>query len=97
LRVEINRIETLGLIHDSGILAVIRLNDTYNLKHIFDALAVGGVRTIEITLTIPNEVNNRLMIMKTAAHRFKQLGWLDLLQVKIIRISVLSRCNTNCF
>ena len=49
-----NRKEILNIIEDSGIVAVIRLNDTSKIEYIIDALGGGGVKALEITMTTPN-------------------------------------------
>ncbi len=43
-------------IEDSGIIAVIRLNDIGKLHHIIDAISKGGVKALEITMTTPNAI-----------------------------------------
>jgi len=51
-----NRQEIVHKIENSGIVAVIRLNGAEHLDKIIDALADGGVRALEITMTTPNAV-----------------------------------------
>jgi 2-dehydro-3-deoxyphosphogluconate aldolase/(4S)-4-hydroxy-2-oxoglutarate aldolase len=43
-------------IEELGIVAVIRMRDAAKLRHVIDALAEGGVRAIEVTMTVPNAV-----------------------------------------
>jgi 2-dehydro-3-deoxyphosphogluconate aldolase / (4S)-4-hydroxy-2-oxoglutarate aldolase len=43
-------------IQDLGIVAVIRIRDTAKLRAVVDALADGGVRALEVTMTVPNAV-----------------------------------------
>jgi 2-dehydro-3-deoxyphosphogluconate aldolase / (4S)-4-hydroxy-2-oxoglutarate aldolase len=52
-----SRLEILRQIEESGILAVIRLNDTKKLNNIIDALSKGGVKALEITMTTPNAID----------------------------------------
>ena len=40
-----------------GIVAVIRLREPAKLRAVIDALAKGGVRAIEVTMTVPNAVD----------------------------------------
>lgn len=51
-----NRAEILKQIEESGIIAVIRLNDTKKLNDIIQALSKGGVKALEITMTTPNAI-----------------------------------------
>src|SRR5262249_33601798 len=39
-----------------GVVAVIRLKDAARLRAVVDALALGGVRALEVTMTVPNAV-----------------------------------------
>jgi 2-dehydro-3-deoxyphosphogluconate aldolase/(4S)-4-hydroxy-2-oxoglutarate aldolase len=43
-------------IEELGVVAVIRMRDAAKLRHVIDALADGGVRAIEVTMTVPNAV-----------------------------------------
>jgi 2-dehydro-3-deoxyphosphogluconate aldolase/(4S)-4-hydroxy-2-oxoglutarate aldolase len=43
-------------IQELGIVAVIRLRDAAKLRGVVDALADGGVRALEVTMTVPNAV-----------------------------------------
>src|ERR687887_834324 len=43
-------------IEDLGIVAVIRMRDPAKLRSVVDALADGGVRALEVTMTVPNAV-----------------------------------------
>jgi 2-dehydro-3-deoxyphosphogluconate aldolase / (4S)-4-hydroxy-2-oxoglutarate aldolase len=43
-------------IQDFGIVAVIRMRDPGKLRAVVDALAEGGVRALEVTMTVPNAV-----------------------------------------
>src|SRR5204862_3585615 len=40
-----------------GVVAVIRMKDPARLRAVVDALAEGGVRALEVTMTVPNAVN----------------------------------------
>jgi len=48
------KINILKEIEKSGVVAVIRMNDTAKLEKVCHALSDGGIKTIEITLTIQN-------------------------------------------
>ncbi len=41
---------------DSGIVAVIRMNDQNRVKNVIEAISVSGIKCIEITMTVPNAV-----------------------------------------
>jgi 2-dehydro-3-deoxyphosphogluconate aldolase/(4S)-4-hydroxy-2-oxoglutarate aldolase len=44
-------------IQELGIVAVIRMRDPAKLRAVVDALADGGVRALEVTMTVPNAVS----------------------------------------
>jgi len=50
------RKEVLATIVDTGVVAVIRMSDASRLNAVADALLEGGVRAIEVTMTVPNAV-----------------------------------------
>ncbi|HET7221377.1 MAG TPA: bifunctional 4-hydroxy-2-oxoglutarate aldolase/2-dehydro-3-deoxy-phosphogluconate aldolase [Vicinamibacterales bacterium] len=41
----------------SGVVAVIRMKDADKVQAVVDAIAEGGVRAIEVTMTVPNAIN----------------------------------------
>src|SRR4029077_8673624 len=44
-------------IEDLGVVAVIRMRDAGKLQAVIDALREGGVRAIEVTMTVPDAVS----------------------------------------
>ena len=57
------RTATTTLIEQAGIVAVIRLKDPGRLRGVIDALIEGGVRALEITMTVPGAIE---LIRQTA-------------------------------
>jgi 2-dehydro-3-deoxyphosphogluconate aldolase / (4S)-4-hydroxy-2-oxoglutarate aldolase len=53
------RRSTVAALERLGVVAVIRLRDAAKLRAVVDALAAGGVRAVEVTMTVPGAV--RLM------------------------------------
>jgi 2-dehydro-3-deoxyphosphogluconate aldolase/(4S)-4-hydroxy-2-oxoglutarate aldolase len=51
-----SRREVVDAIEQLGVVAVIRMRDAARLRAVVDALAEGGVRAIEVTMTVPNAV-----------------------------------------
>lgn len=51
-----SRPEIAAAIERLGVVAVIRMKDPAKLRAVFDALAEGGVRAIEVTMTVPGAV-----------------------------------------
>jgi 2-dehydro-3-deoxyphosphogluconate aldolase/(4S)-4-hydroxy-2-oxoglutarate aldolase len=47
---------TVRTIQDLGVVAVIRMKDAAKLRAVVDAIAEGGVRAIEVTMTVPGAV-----------------------------------------
>lgn len=54
--VHARRAFTVSTLESLGIVAVIRLRDAAKLRGVVDALADGGVRALEVTMTVPNAV-----------------------------------------
>ena len=52
-----NKSEVLTRIIDSGVVAVIRMKDTNRLLKVIEAVRGGGVKAIEITMTVPGAVD----------------------------------------
>jgi len=52
-----SRRDVVRAIEDLGVVAVIRMRDAAKLRAVIDALAAGGVRAIEITMTVPDAVS----------------------------------------
>ena len=51
-----SRSEVAGAIQQLGVVAVIRMKDAAKLRRVVDAIAEGGVRAIEVTMTVPGAV-----------------------------------------
>jgi len=51
-----NRVGTVSRIEDLGVVAVIRLPDPAKLRAVIDAMAAGGVRALEVTMTVPRAI-----------------------------------------
>jgi 2-dehydro-3-deoxyphosphogluconate aldolase/(4S)-4-hydroxy-2-oxoglutarate aldolase len=56
VRVTLDRGSTIRLIEELGIVAVIRLKDPARVRGVVEALAAGGVRALEVTMTVPRAV-----------------------------------------
>jgi len=51
-----SRAQVAAEIQRLGVVAVIRMKDPAKLRTVFDALAEGGVRALEVTMTVPGAV-----------------------------------------
>jgi 2-dehydro-3-deoxyphosphogluconate aldolase/(4S)-4-hydroxy-2-oxoglutarate aldolase len=51
-----SRAEVTGAIEQLGVVAIIRLQDPAALRGVVDALAEGGVRALEVTMTVPRAI-----------------------------------------
>lgn len=60
------RQEVLARIMESGVVAVIRMKDTNRLLKVIEAVRQGGVKCIEITMTVPGAVEIIHQLSKTA-------------------------------
>jgi 2-dehydro-3-deoxyphosphogluconate aldolase/(4S)-4-hydroxy-2-oxoglutarate aldolase len=52
-----SRRDVVNAIERLGVVAIIRMKDAARLRDVFDALAEGGVRAIEVTMTVPDAVS----------------------------------------
>jgi len=52
-----SRVEVTRAIEGMGVVAVIRLKDPGRVRAVVDALADGGVRALEVTMTVPRAVD----------------------------------------
>jgi 2-dehydro-3-deoxyphosphogluconate aldolase/(4S)-4-hydroxy-2-oxoglutarate aldolase len=57
VRVTLDRGSAARLIEELGIVAVIRLKDSAPVRGVVEALAAGGVRALEVTMTVPRAVD----------------------------------------
>lgn len=58
------RESTVHTIQQLGVVAIIRMRDAGKLREVVDAIAEGGVRAIEVTMTVPDAI---ALIAKLAA------------------------------
>lgn len=64
------RFEVTQQIETLGIVAVIRLQDPSRLRAVIDAIAAGGVRALEVTMTVPRAVEMIAEIAPTLPRGF---------------------------
>jgi 2-dehydro-3-deoxyphosphogluconate aldolase/(4S)-4-hydroxy-2-oxoglutarate aldolase len=65
-----SRIDSLNVIYNSPVIAVIRLSDTTKLIKVIDALSKGGVKCLELTFTIPGAVDVIKEVVKNVSSEF---------------------------
>ena len=56
-QVKLDRAEIVRQIEQLGVVAVIRLRDPGKLRAVVDALMAGGVKALEVTMTVPGAVD----------------------------------------
>src|SRR6478609_274938 len=56
VRLKTGRAATVRAIEQLGVVAVIRVKDPARVRGVVDALAAGGVRALEVTMTVPRAV-----------------------------------------
>jgi 2-dehydro-3-deoxyphosphogluconate aldolase/(4S)-4-hydroxy-2-oxoglutarate aldolase len=61
----IDRAAVLTTVEETGVVAVIRLQDAGAVRAVADALGAGGVRAIEVTMTVPGAVELIAQLVKT--------------------------------
>ncbi|ODS53129.1 MAG: 2-dehydro-3-deoxyphosphogluconate aldolase [Acidobacteria bacterium SCN 69-37] len=62
--------QTLAAIEDAGVVAVIRLDDPSRLSDVVAALVEGGVRALEVTMTVPGAVDHIRRLAANLPDRF---------------------------
>lgn len=84
-----SRIKIVNLIEASGIVAVIRLNDTQKLDAVITALGKGGVKVLEITMTTPGALEIIKDISKNISGEFL-IGAGTVLDPETARLAILA-------
>jgi 2-dehydro-3-deoxyphosphogluconate aldolase/(4S)-4-hydroxy-2-oxoglutarate aldolase len=51
-----NRVAVVQALTDAGVVAIVRLADGTRLSAVAEAIGAGGVRTIEVTMTVPRAI-----------------------------------------
>ena len=69
-RTATRRARTVQAIEQLGVVAVIRTSDGRNFRAIVDALAAGGIRALEVTMTVPGAVDLIREIARTLPDGF---------------------------
>lgn len=83
------RNHVVSAIEASGVVAVIRLQDSNKLRGVVDALAAGGVRALEVTMTVPGAIGLIERIAPTLPGEF-QLGAGTVLDAETARLAILA-------
>lgn len=83
------RSQVVSAIEASGVVAVIRLQDSNKLRGVVDALAAGGVRALEVTMTVPGAIRLIEAIAPTLPGEF-QLGAGTVLDTETARLAILA-------
>jgi 2-dehydro-3-deoxyphosphogluconate aldolase/(4S)-4-hydroxy-2-oxoglutarate aldolase len=65
-----DRQATAAALERLGVVAVVRLKDAARVRAAVDALAAGGVRAIEITMTVPGAVDVLRQLTASLPHGF---------------------------
>ena len=68
-----SRLQVLREVENTGVVAVIRMKEADKLRAVIDALLEGGVRALELTMTVPGAIGLIEEIAKTLPGEF-QLG-----------------------
>lgn len=84
-----NRLDTIRAIEDCGVVAVIRLQDPTKLRAVIDALAGGGVRALEVTMTVPGALDLIKEVAPTLPREFV-LGAGTVLDPETARLAILA-------
>lgn len=84
-----NKGEKLNLIHETGIIAIMRANSSDQLIAAADAIKAGGVRVIEVTMTTPGALD----VIKEATTRYGEdvlFGAGSVLDAETARAAILA-------
>jgi 2-dehydro-3-deoxyphosphogluconate aldolase/(4S)-4-hydroxy-2-oxoglutarate aldolase len=83
------RIETVRAIEACGVVAVIRLKEPAKLRSVVDALGEGGVRALEVTMTVPGAIGLIEQLAPTLPKGFL-LGAGTILDSETARLAILA-------
>jgi 2-dehydro-3-deoxyphosphogluconate aldolase / (4S)-4-hydroxy-2-oxoglutarate aldolase len=83
------RVETVRAIEACGVVAVIRMKEREKLKAVVDALGEGGVRALEITMTVPGAIQLIEQLAPTLPEGFL-LGAGTILDPETARLAILA-------
>jgi len=83
------RIQVTQAIEANGVVAVIRLKEPEKLRAVVDALAEGGVRALEVTMTVPHAIELIAQLAPTLPEGFL-LGAGTVLDAETARLAILA-------
>jgi 2-dehydro-3-deoxyphosphogluconate aldolase/(4S)-4-hydroxy-2-oxoglutarate aldolase len=83
------RAEVVRAIEANGVVAVIRLQDPERLRAVVDALAEGGVRALEVTMTVPRAIEMIAQLAPSLPEGFL-LGAGTVLDAETARLAILA-------
>ncbi len=81
--------DNLKLVVDTGVVAVIRSKDPSELINVITALERGGIKAIEVTMTVPGAID----VIKEVGEKLKGkvlLGAGTILDAETARLSILA-------
>src|SRR5262245_5955191 len=81
-----SRAETVRAIEAVAVIAVVRLNDSSRMGPVVDALVAGGVRAVEVTMTMPGALE---ALSALAARDSLVLGAGSVLDAETARLTIL--------
>jgi 2-dehydro-3-deoxyphosphogluconate aldolase/(4S)-4-hydroxy-2-oxoglutarate aldolase len=87
-----SRVETTRAIEACGVVAVIRMKEPEKLKAVVDALGEGGVRALEVTMTVPGAIQLIEQLKPTLPKGFV-LGAGTILDPETARPEVVAMCH----
>lgn len=83
------RAEIVKAIESGGIVAVIRMREPEKLRAVIDALADGGVRALEVTMTVPHAIEMIAQLARSLPGGFV-LGAGTVLDPETARLAILA-------
>jgi 2-dehydro-3-deoxyphosphogluconate aldolase / (4S)-4-hydroxy-2-oxoglutarate aldolase len=84
-----SRVQTVQGIEACGVVAVIRMKEPEKLRAVVDALAEGGVRALEVTMTVPRAIQMIEQLAPTLPKGFL-LGAGTILDAETARLAILA-------
>jgi 2-dehydro-3-deoxyphosphogluconate aldolase/(4S)-4-hydroxy-2-oxoglutarate aldolase len=84
-----NRIQVVQAIEADRVVAVIRMKEPEKLRAVVDALAEGGVRALEVTMTVPRAIEMIAQLAPTLPRGFL-LGAGTVLDAETARLAILA-------
>jgi 2-dehydro-3-deoxyphosphogluconate aldolase/(4S)-4-hydroxy-2-oxoglutarate aldolase len=85
-----NKREVIQALEETGVVAILRMENSESLSAVAKALCEGGIKLIEITMTVPGALEILRDTVKTLKEKDVYIGMGTVLDVETARLAILS-------